>query len=217
MWVGGGGVCVRAGGGGCLWSESERTRESMCVGEGGNNTRARPPNTHTHNTPHLRLFEQRGVEELELELDRANVADGVGAAAVDDVHERAAARDVAQELVPQAVPLVRALEQAGHVGKDGRAVVDLAHAEVWHERGKGVVGDLGLGGGQHAEQRALARVWHADDADVGDDLWLRFVSAVAWACLFGVSVSYAAKKERTRESSPARAAHSTHSTQHSTP
>ena len=43
-------------------------------------------------------------------------------------------------------------------------------AELRLERGEGVVGDLGPGRGDRAEQRALAGVGHADEADVGDEL-----------------------------------------------
>jgi hypothetical protein len=54
----------------------------------------------------------------------------VGAGAVQDVHQRAAALHVAQEAVAEAVALVGALQQAGHIwragewdGRRGRAAV----------------------------------------------------------------------------------------------
>lgn len=58
----------------------------------------------------------------------------------------------------------------GNVGEDGGAEVHFADAQVGHERGERVVGDLGLGGADDAEQRALAGVRHADNSDVRDQL-----------------------------------------------
>jgi hypothetical protein len=52
-------------------------------------------------------------------------------------------------------------------------VVDPHHAEVGHERGERVVGDLRLGGRQHRDQRGLAGRREADQADVGDALELQ--------------------------------------------
>mmetsp|Transcript_35998 Transcript_35998/g.90927 ORF Transcript_35998/g.90927 Transcript_35998/m.90927 type:complete len:571 (+) Transcript_35998:229-1941(+) len=122
---------------------------------------------------HLRLALERGAEQLQLQVDGVVVAQRVGRRAVNHVHQRAAARHVAQELVAQAQPLVRALQQARHVGKHGGTVVALAHAQVGHERGEGVGRDLGARRAQHAEQRGLARVGHADDAAVGHHLELQ--------------------------------------------
>ena len=53
-----------------------------------------------------------------------------------------------------------------HVGKDGGAKVELADAQVGHERGEGVVSNLGPRIADDAQQRALAGVGHADDAHV---------------------------------------------------
>ena len=60
----------------------------------------------------------------QLGLDRVEVAERVAAGleggAVDDVHQRAAALDVAQELQAEALALAGARDQAGDVG-DGEA------------------------------------------------------------------------------------------------
>ena len=64
--------------------------------------------------------------EAELGRDRAPFADRVVRGAVHDPEQDAAALDVAQERVSQALALVRALDQAGHIGHDHRA--DVARA-----------------------------------------------------------------------------------------
>ena len=51
-----------------------------------------------------------------------------------------------------------------------RSAVDLHEAQVGMLGGEGIGGDLGPGAGEAAEQRALAGVGHADQADVGDQL-----------------------------------------------
>ena len=91
---------------------------------------------------------------------------------VDDVHERRAALDVAQEVVAEAAALAGALDQAGHVGDGERRVAGGDHAEVGHQRGERVVGDLGPGPRDRGDQAGLAGAREADQADVGDDLEL---------------------------------------------
>ena len=84
------------------------------------------------------------------------------------------ALDVAQEAGAQALALGRALDDAGNVGHHERFVVAVGHhAQVGHEGGEGVVGNLGLGGRYYRQQRALARVGEAHEAHVGQQLELQ--------------------------------------------
>src|SRR5207247_2362773 len=62
----------------------------------------------------------------------------------------------------------RGLDDAGNIAGDERPVVRQGdYAEVRLERGEGVVRDLRASGGNHGEQRALARVRLAQEPDVG--------------------------------------------------
>ena len=92
------------------------------------------------------------------------------AGGVDQMQDRAAALDMAEEAVAEAVALVRAFDQAGNVGEHEIAVVDLHHAEAGMQRRERIIGDLRLGGGDGGEQRRFAGVGQADEADVGDQL-----------------------------------------------
>ena len=89
---------------------------------------------------------------------------------VDEMQDRAAALDMAEEAVAEAVALVRAFDQAGNVGEHEIALVDLHHAEAGMQRRERIVGDLRLGGGDGGEQGRFAGVGQADEADVGDQL-----------------------------------------------
>ena len=113
---------------------------------------------------------------LQLLLDHLEVPGRVAARLhgreVDDVHDRGAALDVAQEVVAETAPLAGALDQPGDVGDGERGVARLHHAEVGHQRRERVVGDLGPGTGQRGDQAGLAGAGEADQADVGDDLEL---------------------------------------------
>ena len=87
--------------------------------------------------------------------------------------EDAGALDVFEELDAEAGAEVRAFDEAGHVG-DGEGllvgeVADLDDAEIGFEGGEGVVGDLGLGGGEERNQRGFADVGVADQAGVGEE------------------------------------------------
>ena len=62
-------------------------------------------------------------------LDR--VAAGLDRGGVDDVHERGAALDVAQEVVAEAAALAGALDQAGHVGDGERGVAGRRPRRGW--------------------------------------------------------------------------------------
>src|SRR5690606_17344804 len=86
---------------------------------------------------------------FELGFDDLDVADRVAAGfdggAVDDVDQRLASLDVAQELVAQATALTRALDQARNVGDGEPDVAGLDHTEIRHQGGERVVRDLGAG------------------------------------------------------------------------
>ena len=134
----------------------------------------------------MRLVCQRRVEEAQLLVDRFKIAQRVGAGAVEQVNEHTAALDVAQEFQPKPDALVCAFQQAGDVDQDNLPVVDLGHAQRRLDGGEGIVGDLGPRGADHAQQRRLAGVGHADDADVGHQLKFQFQPQfVARFALFG--------------------------------
>jgi len=79
---------------------------------------------------------------------------------------------VFEELDAEAGSEVGAFDEAGHVGYGEGFfegwVADPDNAEVGLEGGEGVVGDLGLGGGEARDQRGLADVGKADETGVGE-------------------------------------------------
>ena len=108
------------------------------------------------------------------------VAAGLDRGGVDDVHQRGAALDVAQEVVAEAAALGGTLDQAGHVGDHEGGLAGGDDAEVGDQGGEGVVGDLGPRPRDRRDQRGLAGAREADQADVGDDLQLEaYVELVA--------------------------------------
>ena len=133
------------------------------------------------------------VGEDQLRLDRLDVARGVDAALgvddvrvavrADDVDERVGLADVREELVAEALALVRAGDEAGDVVEGDRVPDDLARADdlrdllealvdhghdgdVRLDRRERVVGGLRAGLGERVEQRGLAGVRHPDDPDL---------------------------------------------------
>ena len=85
------------------------------------------------------------------------VAAGLEGRAVEDVHERGAALDVAEELEAEALALARALDEAGHVGDRVADVARLDDAEVRVQRRERVVGDLGPRGGDRRDRGSTCR------------------------------------------------------------
>ena len=68
---------------------------------------------------------------------------------------------------------MRALDQSGHVGDHEAAVVAEAdHAEIRRQRREGIVGDLRTRRRHARDERRLAGVREADEADVGEQLQL---------------------------------------------
>jgi hypothetical protein len=66
---------------------------------------------------------------------------------------------------------VGTLDDTGDVGHDERATVGQSHnAEVGLERGEGIVGNPGAGGGDDRKQRALPRVRLAHQSHIRDEL-----------------------------------------------
>ena len=132
------------------------------------------------------------VGEHELRLDRLDVAQRVDAAlgvhhvlvavGAHDVHDRVGLADVREEAVAEALALVRARHEPGDVVEVDRVPHDLRgahgarhllqalvahrhHRDVRLDRRERVVGRLGARFGERVEQRGLARVGHAHDAD----------------------------------------------------
>ena len=105
----------------------------------------------------LRTLRKLGAILLELAVDDAIVLDRIAILKatrhIDDVHDECRTLNVAQELVTQALALARALDETGDVGNDVRIFAGTHHAEVRHERGKRVVGDLGTGGTHARDER----------------------------------------------------------------
>jgi hypothetical protein len=83
----------------------------------------------------------------ELGLDDVEVGErvttGLHGGAVDDVDQCGAALDVPEEVVTEPTSLAGALDEAGNVGDGVRRAAGRHHAEVGHEGGERVVGDLG--------------------------------------------------------------------------
>ena len=78
---------------------------------------------------------------------------------------------MAQKAGAESAALVRPLDDAGNVGHDERFMVANLHdAQIGFERGEGIVGDLGFGGGNSREQRTLARIGKAHQSHVGQHL-----------------------------------------------
>ena len=120
-----------------------------------------------------RAVEQVGLVAAELVEEHPLLLLGsaaLGGGQVDQHHERSSALDVAQEPVAEAATLARSFDQPGDVGDDHlERVVESHDAEVRFEGRERVVGDLGLRGGDAADQRALSRVRKADERDVGHE------------------------------------------------
>ena len=84
------------------------------------------------------------------------------------MQQKARALQVLEEADTKARSIRRAFDQARYVGHDETFFgIDTNDAEVRVQRGKRVVGDLRAGGGDGADQRALAGVGQAKQADVG--------------------------------------------------
>ena len=105
----------------------------------------------------LRTLRKLGTILLELAVDDSIILDRIAILKttrhVDDVHDQGRTLNVAQELMTQALALARALDKTGDVGNDVRIFAGTHHAEVRHERGKRVVGNLGAGGTHARNER----------------------------------------------------------------
>jgi len=96
--------------------------------------------------------------------------------------EDAGALYVAQELDAKTRAEMRAFNESGHVGDDKGLLVGLLadrdHAEIGLEGGERVVGDFGARGGDAGDERGLAGVGIADEADVGEQLQFQTIAAL---------------------------------------
>ena len=79
---------------------------------------------------------------------------------------------MAQELVTQALAFTRTLDEARYVGNDIGILTGTHHAQIGHERGKRVVGNLGTGGAHTRDERGLAHRGKAHERGIGHKLHL---------------------------------------------
>ena len=110
----------------------------------------------------------------QLTLDDVEVADritsGFIGGAVDDVDDGSTPFDVTQEVKSQSLALGGTGDESGHVGHGVRRLTGHDDAEVRHQGGERVVGDLGACPRDRRDEARLASRGEPDQADVGDDL-----------------------------------------------
>ena len=131
-----------------------------------------------------RLRGELRIVFLELLGDRARIGNRIGVRIgrrdVDEMQQQARALQVAQELVAEARAFGGAFDQSRNVGDDEAASFVGAHdAELRRERRERIVGDLGPRRRDRADQRRLAGVGQAEQADVGEHLELELQRAAA--------------------------------------
>ena len=81
------------------------------------------------------------------------------------------ALEVAEELVAESMPRMRAFDESRHVGDDEAPVAAQADdAEVGRQSRERIVGDLRARGGDARDERRLAGVRKADETHVGEEL-----------------------------------------------
>ena len=84
------------------------------------------------------------------------------------MQQKARSLDMAEEAVANAGAFGGALDQAGNVGEHEFAALVANDPELGAERGERVIADLGTCVADRVEERRLAGVWQADEADVGE-------------------------------------------------
>ena len=89
---------------------------------------------------------------------------------VDEVEQHAAAFDMAEEAVAEAMTLMRALDQARNIGEHEFAPVAAHHAEPRMQGGEGVIGDLRLRRRHDREESRFPGVRQADEPGIRDEL-----------------------------------------------
>ena len=83
--------------------------------------------------------------------------------------------DVAEEPVPEALALARALDEPGDVGRHELVLVEAHHAQVGLQRRERVAGDLGLGRRDARDESRLAGIGEPNQGHVGHELQLQVV------------------------------------------
>ena len=125
----------------------------------------------------LRTGGQLRAVLLQFGVDGVEIRNGVAALTAGNVHQmhqQTAAVDVPQEIVTQTGALTGALDDAGNIGHhEADALVHVHHAQIGIQGGEVVVGDLGVGLGDHAQQRGLAHVGESHQSHVRQQLQLQ--------------------------------------------
>ena len=124
----------------------------------------------------LRTIGQVGCIAAELIVDDAvileRIAALIAARNVDHVQDQGRALDMTQELMAQALALGRALDETRDVGNDIGILAGTHHAEIGHERGERVVGDLGASGAHAGDERGLTDTRETHEGRIGHELHL---------------------------------------------
>ena len=143
---------------------------------------------HLRRRDDLRLRRKLGAERRELALDGLEVLDRIASGCardIDEMHQHLGAIEMLQKPIAEPLAFVRPFDEPGHVGDDEAAIAAQRHdAEIRGERRERIVGDLRPRGGNARDQRRLAGVGKADEADVGEQLQMKLqLFGLARQCL----------------------------------
>ncbi len=97
---------------------------------------------------------------------------------VDHMHDERRALDMAKELMSQATPFVRTLDETGDVGHNEAQIARARHAQVGNKSGERIVGDLRASRRDLGNERAFAGRGHAHKRRVGHELHLKLDPAL---------------------------------------
>ena len=85
-----------------------------------------------------------------------------------------AAGQMLQKANTQASPFSRTLDQAGYIGHHKTAqAIHLNHAQIGHQRCKGIICHFRLGGRHRSNQRGFTRIGHTQQTDIRQHLQLK--------------------------------------------
>src|SRR5579883_745425 len=95
---------------------------------------------------------------------------GIGTCSIDEMQKNPTTLEVAEEPVAEADALMRPLDQAGNISEHEFSPIDCNDAELRHERGERIVGNLRFRGCDGGEKGRFAGIRKPDDTRIGDQL-----------------------------------------------
>mmetsp|Transcript_24448 Transcript_24448/g.52703 ORF Transcript_24448/g.52703 Transcript_24448/m.52703 type:complete len:336 (-) Transcript_24448:605-1612(-) len=123
---------------------------------------------------HLWFLCQQVIVHCQLIVEGFEITNGIFRSTIYNMQQHLTPLNMTQERKAQPSPLRRTLNQSRNITQHQPTalLVHITNTQVWYNRSKWIIGNLGLGRSRTTQQRRLARIGHTQKSHIGNQTQL---------------------------------------------